>query len=167
MGEEDAISFKTIENVGRGPALFVWVECTLATRTARIPILVPDKPHTIDCEIALPRDLGGPGEGVERYVYVKIHCVDTRGGSRTTTYVLASVDGATWPVREHPLVAPDVYLVSRNSRYTSAWRSRLRERLRVHWENARAYGFLIKMRLKSLRSKMRRDRRSGPPMTSN
>lgn len=132
----DIIAFRTIRNVGRGPAIPVIVNCSreeggfplASMSTIQLPILAPGESVEVDARILIWWKNVKPDESGGRWLplCIDIFSFDTIGLRHHTTYRPLVV-----PIRQ-PMtseVAPGVGLMSRDTRTTRAWQLRLVARL--------------------------------------
>jgi hypothetical protein len=120
----DVISFRTIKNVGRGPALNVFLNASNAVRdpakamvtTKRLPILAASEANDLNGEIKLWWKNVVPGKDQIKLIPISIiiHCWDSRGMRHETRYNLMASESTQMlnPVDE---IAPGVFLLSRTT----------------------------------------------------
>jgi hypothetical protein len=134
----EVLAFRTLRNVGRGPALHVWFECFLnsdnrpvyAMATKRLPILAAGDEADIDGEIIVWWKNVASGDNGFRSIpiVVKTFCIDSRSRRHETRYSLFAVELSPGVGIADELM-PGVGLVTRTTVIRSTQALRLRYRV--------------------------------------
>jgi len=144
----EVIAFRSIRNVGRGPAFNVWLEClhesnnrlTASMMTTRLPILAAGEVADVDSEILIWWMNVEPDETLSRrlHVSVRVVCFDSQNRRHKTEYSLhveeiapgVAVADALFPgVTVTGALIPGVMLIARATRTRTVRSLRTQARL--------------------------------------
>jgi hypothetical protein len=159
----EVVTFKTIRNIGRGPAIHVIVfsevdftkPLTALMERKRVPILAPNETMTIDGRVILWWKNVTPGGTEPRFlpIEIKMYCWDTRGMRHETRYRLLAVHPSTL-VGDSDAVAPGVLWSTRTTTTRAVWLLKMQSR-------AINLGSKAKKSWNKLRDKFRSKRRQA------